>query len=199
MTKIANPKFKINAAPVECLTWCSGLLGHWFVEVVMEGFNFHSDFRILEQKNARDCSATPSEWIDTTIASKRVGPRPLFGFRNRKFDISSIKQLAIYFRCINEIEMNPSDPKQMEAPGNKELNRDRDDPGGRAVDRLHFLSTGDKTCGFNRIDKSQARAEDRGLRQLYFVFPREGNWRAFLSYELMPTPRRCACVQLGTH
>ena len=114
-------------------------------------------------------------------------PRPLVGFRNRKFDISSIKQLAIYFRCINEIEMNPSDPKQMEAPGNKELNRDQDDPGGRAVDRRHFLSTGDKTCGFNRIDKSQARAEDRGLRQLYFVFPREGNWRAFSFYELVAT------------
>jgi hypothetical protein len=51
------------------VSWGTGLL-----QVVMEGFNFHSDFRILEQKNARDCSAIPSEWIDTMIASKRAGP-----------------------------------------------------------------------------------------------------------------------------
>jgi hypothetical protein len=50
--------------------------------------SFHSNFRILEQKRARGCSAVPSEGIqaDTTGRTKRAGPpRHLFGFRKRKF------------------------------------------------------------------------------------------------------------------
>src|SRR4029077_9771653 len=79
---------------------------------------FRLDFRFLEQKNTRGCSAVPPERIraDSTARSQRVGhPKRAFGFRNRTFAISSVELGGIYhLPCVNGAEMNHSDPTQLE-------------------------------------------------------------------------------------
>jgi len=64
------------------------------------------DFRILKEKSARGCGAAPSERIqtDTTGRTKRAGSRKrLFGFRNREFNASPLKQEVIYHRACGEL------------------------------------------------------------------------------------------------
>lgn len=58
------------------------------------------DFRILKQKSTRGYSAVPSVWIQIGAAGRTKRGRArkhLFGFRNRKFATSPVREVAYTF------------------------------------------------------------------------------------------------------